>query len=979
MTGEPAKPANVADAGRAFEELALRQGLITREQLEECRRVRDNVVAQGLECNLEEVLLKKGVLSKTQVLALHTALGRGNKHAIEGYEILTKLGAGGQGAVYKARQASMDRFVAIKVLLPKYAKEKDGVHRFLREAQAIARLNHPNIVAGIDAGYSNGIYYYVMEYVEGEGLDRRIDRLGKIPWREAASIVKQIAAALGHAQENDLVHRDIKPGNIIITRDGTSKLTDLGMARFAGEDGLTMAGCVVGTPFYMSPEQARGQEKLDIRADLYSLGITLYQMLAGRPPFTGSDPLVVLNQHLKETVRFGFPDVPAELQSIGHRLTERDRTRRYASPAELIEDLQALESDRPLPHARAAIRARTSRVTLPMASRPKSAAPVLIGSGMGVLALVALVAVALSGTKEPSRSAPAAHQTAPPATLPAPPSEKVVPGDTSLADEDRAALAALARVRQYEADNPNDFDEIADRYADLVQKTAGTGESENVKKRAGEAKAALAAAVEKRKGSALQELQSPVRDRRYGTALEVLDRHARAFRNQAWKDWHAAETEKVRAAMGAEARKLHEISLAAEARRDHAGALAAMKELQGFGVPALADEASRRILAIETARRAAETENARKAEADASKLSAFLDRADASAGERAYEKIEPPALETEPAKELLKGHLARYRGAQEVLETAFRHVRSLKSVQIQMRDGALVSGRLEAVQERPLRLLVGGKAYDALAMSAASVAGLYRQARGAEAKAENVLFFAVLDGDAALAEENLKRKPVELEPRYKDRLRKASAARAETPAPPPRKEPTVAAKKPDAREVVFHMSDLGPSTLQDDIEFANDPASPGGRMVGVHNKGEKRDAPPEGEPHVLFKIPVQAGVPYKCWVHMKVGKPKGDSQANLVYVQFTNAVDKQGKEVFTLGTPDYVTVRAPAREGWTWVGRDHADPKSAEPLIHFRTTGEVTVRVSVGMDGVWFDQFVLSPARFFEKPPTEAVVPIPKR
>lgn len=189
------------------------------------------------------------------------------------------------------------------------------------------------------------------------------------------------------------------------------------------------------------------------------------------------------------------------------------------------------------------------------------------------------------------------------------------------------------------------------------------------------------------------------------------------------------------------------------------------------------------------------------------------------------------------------------------------------------------------------------------------------------------------------------------------------SARAEAPAPPP--------------EVVVHVSDLPKSALYE-FDVWDSPGSPGGKMVGVPNTGDHLDPPPENDPHVVLKVQVQRGVPYRCWVHMHVGKPKGVSQANLVYVQFTDAVDQANKEILKPRTGDYLAVRGPAREGWTWVGRDLADPKSSEPMIYFRTSGEVTVRLQAGMEGVGFDQVLLSPARFLEKPPSEAVVAKPK-
>ena len=190
------------------------------------------------------------------------------------------------------------------------------------------------------------------------------------------------------------------------------------------------------------------------------------------------------------------------------------------------------------------------------------------------------------------------------------------------------------------------------------------------------------------------------------------------------------------------------------------------------------------------------------------------------------------------------------------------------------------------------------------------------------------------------------------------------SAKAEGPKPPP--------------EVVVHASDL-PNSALSEFDFWNEATSPGGRMVGTPNSGDELDPPPENDPHVLLKVQVQRGVPYRCWIHMKVGKPKGKSQANLLYVQFTDAVNKANKEILKPGTGDYLAVRGPAQEGWTWVGRNVADPKSSEPLIYFRTSGEVTVRLQAGMEGVGFDQVLLSPARFLKKPPAAAVVAKPQR
>lgn len=179
-------------------------------------------------------------------------------------------------------------------------------------------------------------------------------------------------------------------------------------------------------------------------------------------------------------------------------------------------------------------------------------------------------------------------------------------------------------------------------------------------------------------------------------------------------------------------------------------------------------------------------------------------------------------------------------------------------------------------------------------------------------------------------------------------------------------------------EVVVHAADLPRSALSE-FEHWNDPASPGGRLVGTPNTGDDLDPPPEDDPHVRFRVQVQREVAYRCWIHMKVGKPKGKSQANLLYVQFTDAVDKAGKEILKPGTGSYLAAQGPTREGWTWVGCDPVDAGSPGPLVYFRTSGQITVRLQAGMEGVGFDQFVLSPSRFLDEPPAEAVVPKSRR
>jgi hypothetical protein len=174
-------------------------------------------------------------------------------------------------------------------------------------------------------------------------------------------------------------------------------------------------------------------------------------------------------------------------------------------------------------------------------------------------------------------------------------------------------------------------------------------------------------------------------------------------------------------------------------------------------------------------------------------------------------------------------------------------------------------------------------------------------------------------------------------------------------------------------EIVVYASNL-PRQALSEFDFLDDPASPGGKLVGTPNTGDELDPPPENDPHVIFNVQVQGSIPYRCWIHMKVGAPKGKSQANMFWVQFSDAVDQANREILKPGTASYLTAQGPTQEGWAWVGCNLAAAASSQPLIYFRTSGEITVRVQAGMEGTGFDQFLLSPARYLEEPPTETIV-----
>ena len=265
---------------------------------------------------------------------------------IAGFKLLSRVGRGAMGAVYRARQLSVDRIVAVKILRPSLAQNKEFIKRFSEEAKAAARLNHPNIVQAIDAGEDGGYYYFAMEFVDGETLHRMMLREGIIEEKLSLQIMRDVAVALAHAHVQHIVHRDIKPGNIMISRAGETKLCDLGLARLRLEEEDRTGpgrGVAVGTPYYISPEQAQGQTDVDSRSDIYSLGATFFRALVGHPAFDAASPAQVLEQHVKKPVPWP-KDYNQELSEnvcyLIVKMMAKKPAERYQTPDELVEDIK---------------------------------------------------------------------------------------------------------------------------------------------------------------------------------------------------------------------------------------------------------------------------------------------------------------------------------------------------------------------------------------------------------------------------------------------------------------------------------------------------------------------------------------------------------------------------------------------------------------------------------------------------------------
>ncbi|HLG42095.1 MAG TPA: serine/threonine-protein kinase, partial [Planctomycetota bacterium] len=407
---------------------AIKKGLVSFEQIQECLKTQDEVSKAGLAVAVWEILVRKGFATQEQVDAILSGAAPGAKaYPFGPYLIQAKIGEGGMGAVYRATKKGDDKVVALKLLPQRFASNVEYVKRFEREARICIAISDPHLIKGYEFGQINGRWYYAMEFVKGKVLSTIIKEKKQVDDKSAMQVMIQIAQALDTIHKNGLVHRDVKPENIILSEEGVAKLMDLGLVKSTLSDltQLTQSGFAVGTPHYMSPEQIQGTGAIDIRSDIYSLGATLYHAVTGAQPFKGSSAMEIINKQLRhelEDPRGYKPDLSDGVIHVTEKMMARDPKDRYQTPTALLEDLYlVLDGNQPkstrLELGRSILR---RRVGAPGAGKPlpagrqsrrivkdtaaavrpsrKRSPMVLVGVAAGAATIVLLLIVLLVGT-----------------------------------------------------------------------------------------------------------------------------------------------------------------------------------------------------------------------------------------------------------------------------------------------------------------------------------------------------------------------------------------------------------------------------------------------------------------------------------------------------------------------------------------------------------------------------------------------------
>jgi eukaryotic-like serine/threonine-protein kinase len=400
--------------------LVVDNGLATTEEVQQAIERARALREDNNQASLVQILVDSEYVTKRQIARLKQIIeAERSGQKIPGYKILGKLGAGAMATVFKAKQLSLDRTVAIKVLPRKFSVNQQFIERFYAEGRAAAQLNHPNIVQAFDVGKAGDYHYFVMEFVDGRTVYDDIVKHKRYSEAEAIDLAIQTAEALQHAHERGLIHRDVKPKNIMINRDNVAKLADMGLARAISdkEAAEAEAGKAFGTPYYISPEQIRGEKAIGPPADIYSLGATLYHMVTGNVPFDGKNPSAVMHKHLKADLvapDHVNPKLSAGVSEVIETMMAKDPAKRYQNCQDLLVDLRAVRKGEkpPIAHkelvpaadlaslvaAEAAAQGEVAVDTSMAGDRPLVREPLVIALGV-VAAVSILVNIILIATR----------------------------------------------------------------------------------------------------------------------------------------------------------------------------------------------------------------------------------------------------------------------------------------------------------------------------------------------------------------------------------------------------------------------------------------------------------------------------------------------------------------------------------------------------------------------------------------------------
>lgn len=327
-----------------FGRLSVERGLLTRDQLATLVKFGADKQAGGAGLKLWETAVLKRMMDTTAVDKLLDDVGELEVQNLDQFRLLRCLGRGGMGSVWLARTPDKKR-VAVKVLHSSFAGDRSFITRFFREAQASTKLQHKGIVRGLAVGEASGNYYFAMEFVAGESVQSILDREGRLAPERATAVVAEACGALAYAHKNGIIHRDIKPDNIMLTKEGHVKLADLGLARTAQEGltQLTQTGTAMGTPLYMSPEQCRNAKQADARSDVYSLGATWYHMVVGEPPFSGASAPELMKKHMEERIRWpgeSRTDLPKAVMLTIERMMSKRPEARFQTMEEVADAIK---------------------------------------------------------------------------------------------------------------------------------------------------------------------------------------------------------------------------------------------------------------------------------------------------------------------------------------------------------------------------------------------------------------------------------------------------------------------------------------------------------------------------------------------------------------------------------------------------------------------------------------------------------------